>query len=170
MTRRLATVRNQSQLARCRQILACAFVTGLSIPAAWFGFLRLSVMWPINTPSWRFIASWTLISLVSYLAVGLLLIAIPKARTLPLNWLLLSVCGAFVLAIVYTFRRLPISQLSFSELLLIHFRDALGTTFWLCLFTLPISALVYYSTSSFSTRRASNKRLQRTRLSVTLVE
>jgi len=160
MTHRLATVRNQSQLARCLQILACAFVTGLSIPAAWFGILRLSVMWPINTPSWRFIATWTLICLVSYLAVGLILIAIPKARTLP--WLLLSVCGAFVLGTVYTFHRLPISQLSFSELLLIHFRDALGTAFWLSLFTLPISASVYYSASSLSTRRASNKALQLT--------
>lgn len=162
MTHRLATVRNHSQLARCLQILACAFVTGLSIPAAWFGFLRLSVMWPINTPSWRIITTRTLICLVSYLAAALLLIAIPKARTFPFNWLLLSVCGAFAVAIVYTFRPLPISQLSFSELLLIHFRDALGTTFWLSLFTLPISALVYYSTSSFSTRRASNKALQLT--------
>jgi len=131
-------------------------------PAAWFGFLRLSVMGPINTPTWRFIAIWTLICLVSYLSVGLLLIAIPKARTLPFNWLLLSICGAFVLAIVYTLGRLPILQLSFSELLLIHFWDALGTTFWLSLFTLPISALVYYSTSSFSTRHAANKALQLT--------
>jgi hypothetical protein len=119
-------------------------------------------MWPINTPSWRFFMTRTLICLVSYLAVGLLLIAIPKARAFPFNWLLLVVCGAFVLAIVYTFHRLPISQLSFTDLLLIHFRDALGTMFWLSLFTLPISALVYYSTSSFSTRRASNKALQLT--------
>ena len=50
---------------------------------------------------------------------------------LPFNWLLLSVCGALVSAIVYTFRRLPILQLSFRELLLIHFREVLGTTFWL---------------------------------------
>jgi len=88
--------------------------------------------------------------------------AIPKARTFPFNWFLLSVCGAFVLAIVYTFRPVPISQLSFTELMLIHFWDALATTFWLSLFTLPISASVHYSTSSFSTLRASNKRLQLT--------
>ena len=162
MTYRLATGSKSISVDALLQILACAFVTGLSIPAAWFGFLRLSVMWPISTPSWRFITTWTLICLVSYLAVGILLSAIPKTRTPPFNWLLLSVCGALVLAIVYMFHRLPISQLRFSELLLIHFRDALGTTFWLSLFTLPISALVYYSISSFSNRRASNKALQLT--------
>jgi hypothetical protein len=162
MIQRLATVRRQSQFASCLQILACAFVTGLSIPAAWFGFLRLSVMWPINTPDWQFIATATLICLVSYLAVGFLVIAIPKARTLPFNWFLLSVCGAFTVAIAYTLRRLPISQLTFSELLLVHFREVLGTTFWLSLFTLPISALVYYSTSSFSTRHAASKAMRLT--------
>jgi hypothetical protein len=154
MTNKAAMARNQSQLGQSLQILACAFVAGLSIPTAWFGFLRLSVMWPINTPSWRFIMTRTLACLGGYLSVGLLFIAIRAVRTHALSWVLLSVCGAFVLAIVDTFLGLTIAQLSFSELLLIHFRDALGTTFWLSLFTLPISALVYYSTSSFSTRRA----------------
>jgi hypothetical protein len=154
-------VTNKATRPRNLQILACALVAGLSIPTAWFGFLRLSVMWPINTPSWRFVVTWTLICLGSYLSGGLFLIGIRAVRTHAVNWLLVSVCGAFVLAIIYTFHRLTISQLSFNELLLVHFRDALGTTFWLSLFTLPISALVYYSTSIISTRRAS-KALQLT--------
>lgn len=162
MTNEAAGAKNQSQFGRCLQILACAIVAGLSIPVAWFGLLRLSVMWPINTPNWRFIMAWTLICLGSYLIAGLLIIAIRKLRTFACNWLLLAICGAFFLAIVYTFKRLPISQLSFNDLVLIHFRDALGTTFWLSLFTLPISALVYYSTFLFSTRRTSNKGLQLT--------
>lgn len=140
-------------------LCACAIVAGLSIPTAWFGLLRLSILWPINTPSWRFILTWTLICLGSYMGAGLLVIAIPPVRTRAFSWVLLTVCGAFVLAIVYTFQRLPISQLSFNELVLIHFRDALGTTLWLSLFTLPISALVYYSASFLSTRRVSNKGL-----------
>jgi len=45
------------------------------------------------------------------------------------GWFLLTVWGAFVLAIVYTFQRLAISQLGFNELVAIHFQDALGTTF-----------------------------------------
>jgi hypothetical protein len=162
MSNKAAVARNQSRTSQSLQILVCAFVTGLSIPPAWFGILRLSVMWPINTPSWRFITTWTLISLGSYLSAGLLFIAIRVMRTHAFNWLLLSVCGALVLAIVYTFHVLPISQLSFTELLLVHFRDALGTTLWLSLFTLPISALVYYSTSYLFTRGASNNALQLT--------
>jgi|GEM_PF-7092496 len=156
MTSETAGALNQSQFGRCLQILACAIVTGIAIPTAWFGFLRLSVMWPINTPSWRFITSWTLICVGSYLSVGLIFIAIRAVRTFGFNWALLSVCGGLVLAIIYTFKRLPISQLNFNDLLLIHFRDALGTAFWLSLITLPISALVYYSTSFFQ-RRAPNK-------------
>jgi len=143
-------------------LCACAIVAGLSIPTAWFGLLRLSVMWQINTPSWRFILTWTLICLGSYVSAGLIVLAIPDVRTRSFSWVLLTVCGAFVLAIVYTFQRLPISQLAFNELVVIHFRDALGTTLWLSLFTLPISALVYYSASFLSTRRASNKGLELT--------
>jgi hypothetical protein len=83
-------------------------------------------MWPINTPSWQFIVTWTLICLGTYLSAGLLIIAIRTVRTCAFNWVLLSVCGAFVLAIVYTFQRLPISQLSFNDLMLIHFSRCLG--------------------------------------------
>jgi len=83
-------------------------------------------MWPLNTPSWRFIMTWTLICVGSYLSAGLLFIAIRAVRTHAFNWLLLSVCGAFVLAIVYTFQSLTIAQLSFTELVLVHFRGRLG--------------------------------------------
>ena len=138
---------------RSARILACAFVAGLSVPTAWFGILRLSVLWPINTPSWRFITTWTLIALVSYLTAGLLFIAIPTLKSFSLTWLLLSIGGAFLLAMVYTFRPLSVSQLGVSDLLFVHFRDALGTTLWLTLFTAPISALVYYSMSFLNSMR-----------------
>jgi hypothetical protein len=155
MTKEAAVARDQSQFGRCLQLLACSVVIGLSIPAAWFGFRRLSVMWPINTPSWLFITSRTLICLGTYLSVGLLFSAIRRVRTFAFNWALLSICGSFVLAVIYTFKRLLILQLSSSNLPLDHFQDPLGTAFWLSIFTLPISAFVYYSTSFFFTR-ASN--------------
>lgn len=156
MSNKSATSISQSQLARCLQILASAFVVGLSIPIGWFGILRLSALWPINTPSWRFIANWTLICLVSYLVAGLLVIAIRTARTFSLNWLVLSISGSFLLAIIYTFRPLSLSQLGVTDLLLVHFRDALGTTLWLSVFTTPISALAYYSISFFRWRSSNN--------------
>ena len=161
MTNEAAVARSQSQFGRCLQILACAFVVGLSIPAAWFGFLRVSVMWPINTPSWLFITSRTLMCLGSYLSVGLLFIAIRRVRTFAFNWVLLSICGSFVFAVTYTFKRLLILQSGFTDLPVDHFQDPLGMTFWLSIFTLPISALVYYSTSFFSPR-ASNNAVRRT--------
>lgn len=149
--------RNQSQFGRWLQILASAFVVGLSIPIGWFGILRLSVLWPINTPSWRFIANWTLICLVSYLVAGLLVIAIRTTRTFFLSWLVLSISGSFLLAIIYTFRPLLISQLGVTDLLLlVHFRDALGTTLGLSVFTTPVSALAYYSISFFRWRASGN--------------
>lgn len=120
---------------------------------AHFGILRISVMWPINTPSWAFIITWTLICFASYLSAAMLLSAIQAARQSRYSWVLVSVVGSFVLALVYTFYPPPLSHLSFSEVLLVHFRDALGTTFWLSIFTLPVSALVYYSLAFFGSLR-----------------
>ena len=138
---------------RSARILSCAFVAGLSIPIARFGILKLSVLWPINTPSWRFITIWTLISLGSYLVAGLLFMATPALKSFSFNWLLLSIGGAFLFAMVYTFRPLSFSQLGLSDPLPVHLWDALGTTLWLTLFTAPISALVYYSMSFVDSMR-----------------
>jgi hypothetical protein len=129
------------------RILACAVVLGLSIPTAYFGLLRISVLWPINTPSWNHILTYTVVSLLSYLSVGLLLSANKVTRNSRYCWVFLSAAGSCVLAIIYTFYRLPPSELTLSEWLLIHLREALGTTFWLTLFTLPISALFYHAAS-----------------------
>jgi len=138
---------HQFQFREPVRILACAFFLGLSIPAAHFGFLRISVMWRINTPTWNYIANYTLVCLSCFLGAGLLLCATKVITKSERVWVLLSVLGSFVVALVYTFRRLPLSQLTLSELLLVHFRDALGTMFWLTLFTLPVAAFIYYSLS-----------------------
>ena len=109
-------------------------------------------MWPINTPTWNFIFTWTFICFASYLSAGVLLSAIQAARQSRYSWALVSVVGSFVLALVYTFH-LSLSNLSFSEMLFVNFRDALGTTFWLSIFTSPISALVHYSMGFFDSSR-----------------
>jgi hypothetical protein len=145
--------KDQSAIGQALRIVSCALVVGLIIPTAHFGFLRLSAFWPINTPTGSFIATYTLLCLGSYLSAGLLLTANQLTRRSGYGWAFLSIMGSFVLALVYTFRPLPLSELSFSELLLVHFRDALGTTFWLSIFTAPISASVYYSMSFFNSSR-----------------
>jgi hypothetical protein len=97
--------------------------------------------------------TWTSICVGCYIGAGLILITIRAVRRFAFSWVLLSISGAFVLAMVYTFRGLRISELSFTDLLSIHFGDALATTLWLSIFTLPVSALVYYSISLFISPR-----------------
>jgi hypothetical protein len=131
----------------------CALVVGLSLPTAHFGVLRISVFWPLNTPSWSFIANYALVCLGSYVVTAILLCLFQYVRDSGFSWLWLSIGGSFVLAMVYTFHRLPIFEVGIYELVFVHFRDALGTTFWLSVFTSPISAVIHDSVWFFNAWR-----------------
>jgi drug/metabolite transporter (DMT)-like permease len=124
------------------RILACAVVLGLVLPAAFFGFLAISMPSADHPPTWAFILTVTLTCLGSYLSAGLLLAAIERTRRSGYWWLLLSVVGSLALTLVFTFIGLPVSQLTVSQL---FFGRALAATFLLILFTAPFSALFYYA-------------------------
>ncbi len=144
------------------RLLACAAVLGLSIPSAHFGLLRISVLWPLNTPTWNRILTYTVVCIVSYLSAALILSAHKMTRKSRFCRVFLSILGSAALALVYTFYRLPLSEFTRSELLLIHLRDALATAFWLTLFTLPISALFYFAVSLRQSAAQPNRRLELT--------
>lgn len=129
------------------RILVCALILGLSIPAAKFVFLRISVMSRINPPTWYYIATFTLVCLGSFLGAGLCLCAFNRVVKWRRASLLVSALGSFVLAVAYTFETLPISKLTWWDLFANHFRDSLGTALWLTVVTLPIAALIDYSWS-----------------------
>lgn len=139
---------------RTRVIVGCALATGLSIPIAWFGFLRISVMWRINTPSWAFILTFALVCVASYMVAALLLILTKVHRKVDLSWILVAVLGSLVLAIFSDVRRNPeIWHRSVYDLVFIHLRDALERTIWLSMFTLPFAAFIEYSGSIVRTVR-----------------
>jgi hypothetical protein len=127
---------------RLRVILGCALAAGLSIPVAWFGFLRISILWRINTPSWAFMLTVAVVCLSCYMAAALALIW-AKVHKYAGGWVLTIILGSFILAVFSDVWRNPeIWQLSLRDLILIHLRDALERTLWLSLFTLPFATLV----------------------------
>jgi hypothetical protein len=131
---------------RMRVIVGCSLAAGLSIPVAWFGFLRISVLWRINTASWAFMLTFALACVSCYMAAGLLVILVKAHRKIALSWFLVVVLGSFILAIFAGAWRNPeIWQLSAYDLISVHLRDALERTVWLSLFTLPFAAVVKYS-------------------------
>lgn len=133
---------------RVRVIVGCSLAAGLSIPIAWFGFLRISVMWRINTPSRAYMLTFALACVSCYMAAALLLILVKAHRKFALSWLLVVVSGSFILAVFADVWRNPeLWQLSAYELISVHLRDALERTVWLSLFTLPFAAIVKYSGS-----------------------
>ena len=133
---------------RLSVIIGCSLAAGLSIPIAWFGFLRISVMWRINTPSWAFMITFALACVSCYMAAALLLILAKAHRKVALSWVLVVVLGSFILAIFADVWRNPeLWRLSAYDLISVHLRDALERTVWLGLFTLPFAAVVKYSGS-----------------------
>jgi glucan phosphoethanolaminetransferase (alkaline phosphatase superfamily) len=131
---------------RMRVIVGCSLAAGLSIPVAWFGFLRISVMWRINTPSWAFILTFALVCVSCYMAAALLLILAKAHRKFALSWLFVVALGSFILAVFADVWGNPeIWRLSTYDLISVPLRDALERTVWLSLFTLPFAALVKYS-------------------------
>jgi len=135
-------------------IFSCAIVAGLSIPVPWFGMRRISVMRWINPPSWRYIWTFTLICLVSYLIAGLIVVGIRFMRRASYCWLFVAIVGSLVLAVVYKFKLYSGADGISSEMFTARVSDALESALWLSIFTLPISAAVYY------VARAAGRRLQ----------
>ena len=129
---------------RLRVIVGCSLAAGLSIPIAWFGFLRISVLWRINTPSWTFMLTIALVCISCYMAAGLLSILAKAHRTIASDWILVVVLGSLILAIfdVWSLRRYFAYDLIF-----VYLRDTLERTVWLSLFTTPFAAAVKYSGS-----------------------
>ena len=133
---------------RLSVIVGCALAAGLSIPITWFGFLRISVLWRINTPSWVLMLTFALACVSCYMAAALLLILAKAHRKFALSWLLVVAVGSFILTVFADVWRNPeIWRLSAYELMSVHLRDALERTVWLSLFTLPFAAIVKYSGS-----------------------
>ena len=131
-----------------RVVVGCSLAAGLSIPMAWFGFLRISVLWRINTPSWAFMLTFALACVSCYMAAALLLILVKAHRKFALSWLLVVISGSFILAAFADVWRNPeLWRLSAYELTSVHLRDALERTVWLSLFTVPFAAIVKYSGS-----------------------
>jgi hypothetical protein len=120
-------------------IVGCALFAGLSIPAARFGLVG-----SLKPLRWAYVLTYTLICVTSYMAAALLLIWTKFFRKTTLGWAAVAVLGSFILAIVYHLRLVP-AQSPVYDLVFIHLRDALGTAFWLALFTLPLAVLVKYS-------------------------
>ena len=134
--------------SRMSVIVGCALAAGLSIPVAWFGILRISVMWRINTPSWAYILEFALICVTCYLAAALLLIGAKFHTKAVLGWILVAVLGSFILASFSdVWRNSEIWHRSVYDLIFVHLRDALERTIWLSIFTLPFAAVVNYSGS-----------------------
>ena len=130
---------------RLRVVIGCAIVVGLSIPVAWFGLLRISVLWEINTPSWAYMLKTALICVSCYMAVALLLILTKAYRKLAHAWLVVVFMGSFFLILFWS--RPEIWRLPAYDLVTVHLIDVLEKTHWLTLFTLPFAALVKYSGS-----------------------
>ena len=132
---------------RVKVVVGGALAAGLSIPIVWFGFLRISVLWRINTPSWAYMITFALACVSCYMAAALLLILV-KAYRMALSWLFVVVLGSFILSIFADVWRNPeIWRLSAYDLIFVHLRDALERTVWLSLFTLPFAAIVKCSGS-----------------------
>lgn len=134
-------------------IFGCAIVAGLSIPVAWFGMRRVSVMRWINPPSWRYIWTFTLVCLGSYLIAGFIVVGIRFLRRASYCWLFVAIVGSLVLAAVYKFKLYPGADDGISsEMFIARVSDALESALWLSIFTLPISAAAYYVTRAASRR------------------
>ena len=133
---------------RIRVVVGCALAAGLSIPVTWFGLLRISMLWRLNTPSWAYMLTAALVCVSCYMAVALLLILAKAHRKLAYDWLVVVILGSFILVIIAGVWRKPeIWRLPAYDLISVHLRDALEKTQWLSLFTLPFAALVKYSGS-----------------------
>ena len=127
-------------------IAGCAIATGLSIAMAWFGIRRVSVMRWINPPSWRYVFTFTLVCLVSYLAAGLIVLGVKWLRRASFSWLLVSIFGSMILATVYKFQPYHgVGDSISSEMFVARANDALESGLWLTMFTLPISAAIYFA-------------------------
>ena len=132
-------------------ISACAIASGLSIPIAWFGIRRVSVMRWINAPGWRDIFTFTLVCLVSYLAAGFIVLGVKWLRRSSLSWLFVSVFGSMILAIIYKFQLYEVGGVSVSsQMSIAQVSDALESALWLSMFTLPFSVAVYFMASALS--------------------
>ena len=145
---------NKTRLAVGNHIIiigGCAIATGLSIPCAWFGMRRVSVMRWINPPSWWYIVTFTRVCLLSYLAAGLIVVGVNRLRRARFSWLLVATLGSMILAVVYKFQLYHggVSTIS-SHLFLARVTDALESTLWLSMFTLPFSAAIYYTATALS--------------------
>jgi hypothetical protein len=132
---------------RIRVTIGCSLAAGLSIPVAWFGLLRISVMWEINTPSWTVMLRGGLECVSCFMAAGLLLILAKAHRKIVFDWVLVVVSGSLILAIFDVGRHLDVWRLPAYDLIFVYLRDALEDTVWLSLFTLPFAAAVKYSGS-----------------------
>ncbi|HEY9404084.1 MAG TPA: hypothetical protein VIQ24_15605 [Pyrinomonadaceae bacterium] len=128
-----------------RVTLGCALAAGLSIPIAWFGFLRISILWRINTPSWAFMLTVAIACVSCYMAAALLLVW-AKVHEKAVGWVMAIILGSFVLAVFSDVWRNPeIWQFPVRDPFSVHLRDALERTIWLSIFTLPFAALVRYA-------------------------
>src|SRR5688572_2899793 len=132
---------------RAGVIIGCSLTAGLSIPVAWYGLLRISVLWRINTPSWKGMLSDALVSVSCYMAAGVLLILARVHKKLTFDWFLVVVLGSLIFSIFEVGRHLDVWGLSAYVLIFVYLREALEMTVWLSLFTLPIAAAVKYSGS-----------------------
>jgi len=129
----------------------------------------------INPPSWSYILTFTLVCLVSYMVAGLIVVGLERLRRTTFCWLWVATFGSIILATVYKFElhRGGGGSIS-SQMFVARVNDALESALWLSMFTLPVSAAVYYMASALSPKllltgvgrdnnAASNKRLERTR-------
>ena len=132
---------------RTRVTIGCSLAAGLSIPVAWFGFLRISVMWRINTPSWTFMLTFALVCISCYMAVGLLSLLAKAHRTIASDWILVVVLGSLILAIFDVWSSPELRRYFAYDLIFVYLRDTLERTVWLSLFTTPFAAAVKYSGS-----------------------
>jgi hypothetical protein len=106
---------------------------------------RVSVMRWINPPTWRYILTFTLVCLASYVAAGLVVAGVSFMRRASYSWLLVAVFGSPVLAVIYKFRLYPGGDGALaSERLITLVGDALESAVWLSVFTLPFSAAFFY--------------------------
>jgi hypothetical protein len=130
---------------RTRVDLACAVVAGVSLPAAFFGFLRISVLARINPPSLTRIATTILFCVACYLTAALLVIWVKSLRRIVPSWMLIAILGSTVLVISGgIWSRPEILQFPLSELSE-KLRDAVGVIIGVSIFTLPFTAAVHYS-------------------------
>lgn len=141
-------------------IFSCAIVVGLSIPVAWISMRRVSVMRWINPPSWRYIWTFTLVCLVSYLIAGLIVVGIRFLRRASYCWLFVAIVGSLVLAVVYKFKLYSGADSISAEMFIARGSDALESALWLSIFTLPISAAAYYVARAAGRRLLSEKELE----------